>query len=232
MTVTDHFKILNRKILQNEAQYDLDKKVAKISALFSNNLDKYEYLTGEDLGPQPSTVEQAKFEYFPLGKVFARGLDINDQKEGLIKRLKNIENAQKNLISGDDNKSIYYTPRLQFDSEDDEDKDQEKEQNINVGSKPLNVFDYLNGLSQEAKDLLAELEDTEKDLNKKILNFVGSNREKFNVSTFKSPLDFLLNIYHGKITLKEAEFLQESLNEEIKRLKFDYKPNSLEKKKK
>ena len=125
MTVTDHFKILNRKILQNEAQYDLDKKVAKISALFSNNLDKYEYLTGEDLGPQPSTVEQAKFEYFPLGKVFARGLDINDQKEGLIKRLKNIENAQKNLISGDDNKSIYYTPRLQFDSEHDEDKDQE-----------------------------------------------------------------------------------------------------------
>ena len=125
MTVTDHFKILNRKILQNEAQYDLDKKTAKISALFSNNLDKYEYLTGEDLVPQPSTVEQAKFEYFPLGKVFARGLDINDQKEGLIKRLKNIENAQKNLISGDDNKSIYYTPRLQFDSEDDEDKDQE-----------------------------------------------------------------------------------------------------------
>ena len=143
-----------------------------------------------------------------------------------------IENAQKKLISGDDNKSIYYTPRLQFDSEDDEDKDQEKEQNINIGSKPLNVFDYLNGLSQEAKDLLAELEDTEKDLNKKILNFVGSNREKFNVSTFKNPLDFLLNIYHGKITLKEAEFLQEILNKEIKRLKFDYKPNSLEKKKK
>ena len=80
MTVTDHFKILNRKILQNEAQYDLDKKAAKISVLFSNNLDKYEYLTGEDLVPQPSTVEQAKFEYFPLGKVFARGLDINDQK--------------------------------------------------------------------------------------------------------------------------------------------------------
>ena len=42
MTVTDQFKILNRKILQNEAQYDLDKKAAKISAFSSNNLDKYE----------------------------------------------------------------------------------------------------------------------------------------------------------------------------------------------
>ena len=75
-------------------------------------MDKYEYLTGEDLGLKPSTVEQAKFEYSPLGK-----------KEGLFKRLKNIENAQKNLIRDDDNESIYYTPRSQFDSKDDEDKD-------------------------------------------------------------------------------------------------------------
>ena len=89
----------------------------------SNNLDKYEYLTGEDLGLKPSTVEQAKFEYSPLGKIFNKGLDKDDQKEGLFKRLKNIENAQKNLIRDDDNESIYYTPRSQFDSKDDEDKD-------------------------------------------------------------------------------------------------------------
>ena len=50
MTVTDQIKILNRKINQNESQHDLDRKAAKISALFSNNLDKYEYLTVEDLG--------------------------------------------------------------------------------------------------------------------------------------------------------------------------------------
>ena len=53
MTITDQFKILDRKIMQNEAQYDLDRKSAKISALSSNNLDKYEYLTGEDLGLKP-----------------------------------------------------------------------------------------------------------------------------------------------------------------------------------
>ena len=49
MTVTDHIKTLDRKITQNGAQYDLDRKAAKISALSFNNLDKYEYLTGEDL---------------------------------------------------------------------------------------------------------------------------------------------------------------------------------------
>ena len=68
MTVTDQIKILNRKIKQNESQYDLDREAAEISALSSNNLDKYELLTGADLGLKPSTIEEAKFEYSPLGK--------------------------------------------------------------------------------------------------------------------------------------------------------------------
>ena len=96
--------------MQNEAQYDLDRKSTKISALSSNNQEKYEYLTGEDLGLKPSTIEQAKFEYSPLVKIFNRVLDDDDKKEGLFKRLKNIENAQKNLIRDDDNESIYHTP--------------------------------------------------------------------------------------------------------------------------
>ena len=104
MTITDQIKILNRKIMQNEAQYDLDRKAAKISALSSNNLDKYEYLTGEDLGLKPSTIEQTKFEYYPLGKIFNKGLDKDDQKEGLLKRLKNIENTHKNKINSKDKK--------------------------------------------------------------------------------------------------------------------------------
>ena len=91
MTVTDQIKILNKKIKQNEVQYDLDREAAKISALSSNNLGKYEYLTGEDVGLKPSTVEQTKFEYSPLGKIFNKGLREEDKKEGLFKRLKNIE---------------------------------------------------------------------------------------------------------------------------------------------
>ena len=60
--------------MQNETQYDLDRKAAKISALSSNNLDKYEYSTDEDFGLKPSTIERAKLEYSPLGKVFTRRL--------------------------------------------------------------------------------------------------------------------------------------------------------------
>ena len=80
MTVTDQIKILDRKIMQNNTQYDLDRKAAKKSALSSNNLDKYEYLTGEYLGLKPN------FEYSPLGKIFNEGLSKDDQKEGLFKR--------------------------------------------------------------------------------------------------------------------------------------------------
>ena len=98
MTVKDQIKSLDRKIKQNESQYYLDREAAKISALSSNNLDKYELLTGEDLGLKPSTIEQAKFEYSPLGKIFNKGLSEDDKKEGLFKRLDNIKDKNEELI--------------------------------------------------------------------------------------------------------------------------------------
>ena len=73
MTITNQIKILDKKNMQNQVQYDLDRKAATISALSSNNLDKYEYLTGEDLGLKPSTVEEAKFEFSPLVKFLIKG---------------------------------------------------------------------------------------------------------------------------------------------------------------
>ena len=99
MTVTDQIKILNRKTKQNEAQYDLDRKAAKISAFSSNNSDKYEYLTDEDLGLKPSTIEQAKFDYSPLGKIFSKGLSEEDKEEGILQRLENIKDKNDELLN-------------------------------------------------------------------------------------------------------------------------------------
>ena len=62
-------------------------QTVKTSALSSKNLDKYEYLTGEDLNYKPSTVEQAKFDYSPLGKFFNKRVKEEDKKEGLLKDL-------------------------------------------------------------------------------------------------------------------------------------------------
>ena len=95
MTLNKQVKILDDKVKGNKAQYDLDKKAAKIFALSSGELGKYEYLTGEYLAYKLDVVQKAKFEYSPLGHVFNKGLDESDKKEGLFKRLKSIEDQSK-----------------------------------------------------------------------------------------------------------------------------------------
>ena len=98
MTLKEQNKILDDKIKANNAQYDLDRMNAEISAYSSGDLPKYEYLTKKDLGYKPDAFEQAKFEYSPLDKVFTDGLDKSDKKEGLLKRLKNIEDKSNNQL--------------------------------------------------------------------------------------------------------------------------------------
>ena len=151
MTVTDQIKILNRKIKQNESQYDLDREGAKISALSSNNLDKYELLTGEDLGLKPSTIEQAKFEYLPLGKIFNKGLSENDKKEGVLKGLVNIKDKNEELINtinttnratknkiNIQNKNLIYNSKHSFVKY--RDIDEFKELSLDIFYKKLNKF--------------------------------------------------------------------------------------------
>ena len=121
---------------------------------------------------KPSTIEQTKFEYSPLGKIFNKGLDKDNKKEGLFKRMKNIENAQKKLIRDDDR-----------DDKDNKDKDKKNQQNNNVDTKPLNVFDYLKSLSQKAKDLMDEIKDANDDIKIYKLVFIGSNKKKINFNT-------------------------------------------------
>ena len=81
MTIKEQIKILDKKIKQNQADYDLYRQNAKISALSSGKLDKYEYLAGEDLGYKPDPAQKAKFEYSPLGKLFTKGLDVNEKQD-------------------------------------------------------------------------------------------------------------------------------------------------------
>ena len=87
MTIEDQIK-------DGKLQYDINREAAKISALSSGKIDKYEYLTGEEILPsnQQQIIQQAKFNYSPLGKV-------------LEKQIKTIEDNRKQLISGNDYKN-------------------------------------------------------------------------------------------------------------------------------
>ena len=71
MTVSEEIKTINNTIEQNKAQYDLDRKTAKISALSPENVSKYELLTGKDVLPEKDLLKKAatikRFEFVPLG---------------------------------------------------------------------------------------------------------------------------------------------------------------------
>ena len=84
MTIEDQIK-------DEKLQYDINREAAKISVLSSGELDKYEYLTGEEILPsnQQQIIQQAKFNYSPLEKVFEKQMKtIKDQGKKQVKEIK------------------------------------------------------------------------------------------------------------------------------------------------
>ena len=117
MTRKEQNKILNDKIEANNAQYNLDRMNAEISAYSCGDLPKYEYITKKDLGYKPDAVEKGKIEYSPIGKVFTDGLakEGKSKKVGLFKLLKNIED---HLVEVDDNDNKVGTFKMIKDIKD------------------------------------------------------------------------------------------------------------------
>ena len=165
--------------MQNEAQNGLDRKVAKISALSSNNLDKYDYLTVENLTLKPSTIEQTKFEYSPLGKIFNKGLSEDEKKEGLFKRLENIKD----------------TSLTQLQAINDQGEKQLRELK-NIGKSRKN---------DGAKDLVSKIKkiDTELDT-AELVSTKTDGKTKYEFNLFTSPLKFARKIHDYEVTLDEA----------------------------
>ena len=92
---------INDQIRDEKLQYNINREAAKISALSSGKIHKYEYLTGEDILPsnQQQIIEQTKFTYSPLGKAFGKQTKtIEDQGEQQIKAIQDqgqVKNVKK-----------------------------------------------------------------------------------------------------------------------------------------
>ena len=92
---------INDQIRDEKLHYDINREAAKISALSSGKIHKYEYLTGEDILPsnQQQIIEQTKFTYSPLGKAFGKQTKtIEDQGEQQIKAIQDqgqVKNVKK-----------------------------------------------------------------------------------------------------------------------------------------
>ena len=102
MTIEDQIK-------DEKLQYDINREVAKTSALSSGKIDKYEYFTGEEILPsnQQQILQKAKFTYSPLGKAFEKQIKtIEDQEKKQVKAIQN--NKQLVNINNDDDYKINY----------------------------------------------------------------------------------------------------------------------------
>ena len=96
MTCKEQNKILNDKIESNINQYKVDRLNAEISAFSSGDLNKYEFLTREDLKYKPNALDKGRFQFSPLGQTFSIGLDKTAQgyqKEGVMKLLEDIRDV-------------------------------------------------------------------------------------------------------------------------------------------
>ena len=88
------------QIKDEKLQYDINREAAKISALSSGKLDKYEYLTGDEILPsnQQQIIQQAKFTYSPLGKALEKQRKtIEDQGEKQVVALESLKDSDKKL---------------------------------------------------------------------------------------------------------------------------------------
>ena len=95
---------INDQIRDEKLQYDINREAAKISALSSGKIHKYEYLTGEDILPsnQQQIIEQARFTYSPLGKAFEKQINtIEDQGKKQIDALESLKPKKQTKLIED-----------------------------------------------------------------------------------------------------------------------------------
>ena len=168
MTIEDQIK-------DEKLQYDINREAAKISALSSSKLDKYEYLTGEEILPsnQQQIIQQAKFNYSPLEKALEKQVKtIKDQGEKQVKAIQDNKHLVK--INKDDD----YKDKLLLSREREIFKD--------IYNKKLYKIEELNNKIDY------------NDLNYVV---VGTG-DKYSFDDLDDPLTLLNNIKKGKICYK------------------------------
>ena len=185
MTIEDQIK-------DEKLQYDINREAAKISALSSGKIDKYEYLTGEEILPpnQQQIIQQNKFNYSPLGKTFE-------------KQTKTIEDQGKKQVKAIEDKLIVNINNYKDDYKDKLLLSKEREIFKDIYNKRLDKIEELNNK-----------------INYDNLEYaVYSRKELINFSELKSPLILLDEIKKGIISLEEAKYYQKTYLDHLKAIR-------------
>ena len=173
------------QIRDEKLQYDINREAAKISALSSGKIEKYEYLTSEEVLPsnQQQIIEQAKFTYSLLEKAFEKQTKtIKDQGEKQIKAIQDkrpIKSIEKFTYHINDSPIVL------------------KEKNIYNKLKEES-FEKINNLKKKV------------DIDKLVFRYKGNTPDE-DFSKFDNALDFINKIRDGEISLNEAKNEQTKL---------------------
>ena len=174
---------INDQIRDEKLKYDINREAAKISALSSGKIHKYEYLTGEDILPsnQQQIIEQARFNYSPLVKAFEKQIKtIEDQIE---KETKGIQ----------DQGQVKTVKKYDYDDED-----------TPFVSKQKEIFNEL------VDERLEKITDLDKKVNSDDLIYrYKSNIADGKFDKFDNALDIIDKIRDGKIYLADVKNNQE-----------------------
>ena len=188
MTIEDQIK-------DEKLQYGINREAAKISALSSGKIDKYEYLTGEELLPskQQQIIQQAKFTYSPLGKAFE-------------KQIKTIEDQGKKQVKAIQDKQL-----LSINNNNNNNNNSNNEQLL---LKEREIFkDIYNKRLDEIEEMSNEIDYDE-------LDYVAlSTDAEYVFSNFKDPISLLNSIKNGEIALEEAKISQKNYLMNLKEAK-------------
>ena len=169
---------INDQIKHEKLQYDINREAAKISALSSGKLHKYEYLIGEDILPsnQQQIIEPTKSTYSPLGKAFD-------------KQINTIENQGKKQVD-----ALRYLKPIEESKEIKYDDDESLEQKQETYNKLVD-------------EKLDEIQELSREIDYKNLNYDFTTKASapVNFTGYNSPFTLFKKIRDGDISLEIAE---------------------------
>ena len=225
MSRKEQNKILDAKTESNVNQYKVDRLNAEISAFWSGDLNKYEFLKRIDLNYKPNALDKARFDFSPLGKTFSTGLDKTAQgyqEEGVIKLLKYIRDGLADGITpraprapdldgpddnDDDNDDNDNDDDNDDDNEDEDNDDNDNDDNDNDDNDNDDNIPDLETEEEAAKtNILNKLSNKINNFDETVKNKLNndvkkSNKLKYNVK----KLDNYIKEKNDKIINKEKE---------------------------
>ena len=185
---------INDQIRDEKIQYDINREAAKISALSSGKIRKYEYLTDEDILPsnQQQIIKQTKFTYSPLGKAFEKQIKtIEDQGKKQV-------DALENLIPKEETKPT-------------EDKS-------NNQSKATIIFSEL---TNKSKKIMSELH-KKVDYNNLKFEYIGPNKD-VSFYEYKDSKELFNEIKNSQIKFSEVKNKQNEFLNKLNNIKIGKK---------